>query len=322
MVLRRFRESGKVGLWQSVSAVLAGLCCLCLASTATALDWVVEAKEAKQMLEEASGEVTILDVRSKRAFRQAHLERAQRVTWQEFSRASGKDHGELLRKDSVLQHRLRRAGVSDDVPVLVVGDPLEGWGEEGRIVWMLRTLGHEKAALVDGGHEALVGLGLEIEKGEAKKVAAGDFQVRRTSAFSVTRREVKASLESKEATFIDTREAREFAGKTPYGEARGGHLPGAWHLYFSDLLDERGEILEPAQIEARLRAMGITRKTQPIIAYCTGGIRSAWVVAVLQDAGYTGAKNYAGSMWQWAAASEEEHPLEKEAVAGEPGGKK
>lgn len=312
MVLFVFKTPGRRAPATILAAIIACMCVF-LATPAMALGWVTSPEQAKAMLasnEKEAYAVTILDVRGKKAFREAHVKGAQRVTWQEFSRASGSDHGELLEKDGVLGHRLRKVGVSNEVPVLVVGDPLDGWGEEGRIVWMLRTLGHTQAALVDGGHEALVELGVELEKGATKKVPAGDFEIDRTDAFSVTQAEVKAMLDAKDAVFLDTREAREFAGETPYGEARGGHLPGAHHLYFSDLLDEKGKILAPDALQSKLEAMGITGKSRPIVAYCTGGIRSAWVVAILQDAGYIKARNYAGSMWQWSAGEAATYPLE------------
>ena len=154
MVLSRFEVVGaqRPGLrW--LLAAMVGCVLMVWASSAAASSsgWVVTPEEASELIRAGEEGVTILDVRSKNAFQKAHIKGAQRVTWQEFSRESGSDHGELLQKDSVLRHRLRKVGVSNAVPVLVVGDPLKGWGEEGRIVWMLRALGHKEAALVDGG---------------------------------------------------------------------------------------------------------------------------------------------------------------------------
>jgi thiosulfate/3-mercaptopyruvate sulfurtransferase len=59
---------------------------------------------------------------------------------------------------------------------------------------------------------------------------------------------------------------------------------------------------------ALLKSVGVTRH-KAIIAYCTGGVRSAWLVAVLVELGYRDARNYAGSLWQWAAGPKDRYRL-------------
>ena len=68
-------------------------------------------------------------------------------------------------------------------------------------------------------------------------------------------------------------------------------------------------MLDEAVITARMEELGLTPERE-IIAYCTGGVRSAWVIVVLQHLGYSEARNYAGSMWEWSAMPEASHPLE------------
>ncbi len=291
-----------------VCGVAMFMCVVMLPLQAMAMSWVVSGKQASELINQ--GEVTVLDTRSKASFEAGHVDVSQRVTWQEFSMSKGKNHGELLRDDAVLEHRLRAVGVWNDRPVLVVGDPLGGWGEEGRIVWMLRSLGHKNAALVDGGYKALSKFGVKTSSGKASSVEVGDFKIARVGQFSTSKKMLKSTLKKENVTVLDTRELREFKGETPYGESRGGHVPGAKHLYFKDLMDKDGKVLTGKALEKVLKSHGIKGKDAPIVAYCTGGIRSAWVVAILQSAGYSNATNYAGSMWQWAAEESEAYPLE------------
>jgi len=276
---------------------------------AKATPWIVDAKKAHALLE---GGATVLDARGKIAFRSEHIENAQPASWQEFSKSSKAKKGNLL-SSKVIQAKLRAKGVSNEVPVIVVGDPKKGWGEDGRIVWMLRTMGHKNATMVDGGHSALVAAGAKTTSGAADKIVPGDFTAKRTKRYAVNEKQIREALASDtgKPAFIDTREAREYAGKTPYGESRGGHLPGAVHLHFSDLYGPDGKLLPRDKIEAKLRELGIESKDQEIVAYCTGGIRSGFFVVVLQDLGYRNARNYAGSMWEWSAMPKETHPLEK-----------
>jgi len=115
-------------------------------------------------------------------------------------------------------------------------------------------------------------------------------------------------LESGHLTTGSSCLTRALAGCVPYGEVRGGHIPGARHLYFKDLVDAEGRVLAGEALAARLGDLGVT-KTTKVVAYCTGGIRSGYVTAVLRDAGID-ARNYAGSMWEWAASPAAEYPLE------------
>jgi thiosulfate/3-mercaptopyruvate sulfurtransferase len=271
--------------------------------------WVVEASEAVEMIRRDPGRrPTLLDVRGPIRFLAGHVDGARRVEWTDFTPADLPERGKLLPDTDSLQARLRELGVSGDRPVLVYGDPLDGWGEEGRIVWMLRTLGHPAAAMVDGGYDALVEAGAPVARGRAGDVPAGDFRVQLTDAFRVDREEVRAAVDRRDVVILDTRSGAEYRGATPYGEARGGHVPGAVHLHYRELLDERGRLRPEERIRERLGEVGITRDVT-VHAYCTGGVRSGWMVAVLEWLGYD-ARNYAGSMWEWAAGPPERYPLE------------
>ncbi|MBD1930539.1 MULTISPECIES: sulfurtransferase [Cyanophyceae] len=269
--------------------------------------WVLSAEKAKKLILE---DATILDVRNKIAYLLGHIAGAVHVTWQQFSQPKLPDKGKLIDDINVLEKQLGALGIFNHKPVVVVGNPAHNFGEEGRIVWMLRTLGHSQAAFVDGGYSALVKAGVPTTWGFSHNQEIGDFIVQRTGLWEIHRDEIKASLSQQNFLIIDTRELGEYTGSTPYGEKRGGHIPGAVHFYFKDLLDKDGNLLPRDQIMDRLENLRI-ESSHPIAAYCTGGIRSAFFVAVLADLGFTNVKNYAGSMWEWSATSASNYPLEK-----------
>lgn len=275
---------------------------LLFSSSALAGGWILPAPDALPLLEDA----TILDVRSAPAFALGHVVGSARVTWEQFSQPDGPSHGELL-DDAKLQAAIESVGVRADSTVIVIGDP-QGWGEDGRIVWMLRAVGHQHAFAVDGGYAALKAAGAKTQMGTGAKPRAGKFSIAWDRKLIATTQDV-ADARSTSTVVIDVRETREFHGKTPYGEARGGHVPGAKHLWFKDLRADDGRLLPRDRIVAILAKRGITMET-PVIAYCTGGIRSGWVVMVLQSLGYN-ASNYAGSMWKWASLPAQTYPLEK-----------
>ena len=275
---------------------------------APALDWIIDADHATQLIEASPAPTVLLDARTLDAFDAEHIEGSTHVTWQEFSRQDDPYRGQLLPDIDALASRIGAVGAHPTRNVLVIGEPLDGWGEEGRIVWMLRAMGIQSAAVVDGGYSALVARTTTSPTAPLEQSPVA-FDPAPTEELTANTEEILALLAQPDVTLIDTREEREYNGETPYGERRPGHLPGAVHVYFKDLLDDDGLLRPEAELRAIFEERGITPEAQAI-AYCTGGIRSAWFVVVLRHLGYDRARNYPGSMWEWAAQPEETHPLE------------
>jgi thiosulfate/3-mercaptopyruvate sulfurtransferase len=263
--------------------------------------WVVEAPQAKALIEQGA---LVLDARDDKLKAADPVPGAVAVLWQQFSEPSLPTKGRLLADDQELSRRLQAVGVRAATPVVVLADPINGWGEDGRIVWMLRTLGHGEAVAIDGGLPALEAVGLPDIKTPS---LPGDFVVARRDDLVVTRDQLKAELGKPGLVVLDTREEREYAGETPYGESRGGHVPGAQHIWYKDLLAADGKLLPPDQLKAKLTALGVQDDSE-VVSYCTGGIRSGWVTTVLSDLGYK-ARNFAGSMWDWSAGDPGTYPL-------------
>ncbi len=245
--------------------------------------WILTANQAKQLISQGA---TILDTRNKFAWFIGHVPGAVHITWQEFSQPEKPYRGNLLKDENIIQEKLRKLGIFHSKPVIVIGNPAHNFGEEGRIVWMLRTLGHNSAAFVDGGYNALVKVGVATTLKGNQYQQIGDFVVNRTALWEIERDELKANLAENKLIVIDTRQKREYNGATPYGEKRGGHIPGAVHFYFKDLIDNKGNLLPHEEIIAKLKTIGIQHNT-PIASYCTGGIRSAFFVSVLANFGFT-----------------------------------
>ncbi|MGF1536488.1 MAG: sulfurtransferase [Elainellaceae cyanobacterium] len=261
--------------------------------------WIVSADVAVQFIRDT--DAVVLDPRTVAATR---LTRAVPITWPAFTQ-SATNRGILLDDDRALARKLEALGVSSDAPVLVAGDPL-AWGEDGRIVWMLRTLGHPAAAMVDGGHGALA-TALEQQSVDVVPPSPGSFGVNRNTTWSIDRDRLREALNSGQVAVIDSRSAAEYSGETPHGEVRGGHVPGAVHLHFKSLMDDTGHLLPRPELLARLAEAGITQD-KTVVTYCTGGVRSAWLAVVLTDLGFD-VKNYPGSMWEWAASPSDRYPL-------------
>jgi len=275
-----------------------------LSAAVLAQQWVVSGPEAIALIDQGA---TLLDARGN-GFGVRQLEGAIAINWRDFSPTASTTRGNLLADDAILTEKLQALGISTDTPVVVFANPPRGWGEDGRIVWMLRTLGHRQAVIVDGGYQALVQAGAARRTSRTPEIVPGDFTVNRVSTWTIQQQELARQLRANNVAIIDTRESREFSGATPYGENRGGHIPGARHLYFKDFLNQDGTLIANDSIIKKLSEQGITADTQ-IVVYCTGGIRSAWLATVLVPLGFQ-VKNYAGSMWEWSSGMATTYPLD------------
>ncbi len=217
----------------------------------------------------------VLDTRSSLGFLAGHVPGAVSVDWR-LGVVGGARSG-LLGDPRAVAAAFGALGVSEDRPVLVVGDWEAGWGEEGRIAWDLDYLGHGRTYVLEGGMATWSG---ELELGSTTPVPAL-FTAAPREELRATRAEIKAG----DALILDVREPDEYAGSNLYLAEYGGHVPGAVNLPWRLLVGEDRPALP---------------RDRPVIVYCTGGVRSGLAAIWLAEHGYQVA-NYDGSWWDWAA---------------------
>lgn len=211
--------------------------------------------------------------------------------WRDFIQSDGP--GELRSVDE-LQELFRERGVSNEVPVIVYGSWKEGWGEEGRIYWQLDWLNHTKAFILYGGIFGWNGTGRGVE-------GRGDFVARPVPERNINAEQLRTRLSNNSVNVIDSRTADEYDGSTPYGSARGGHIPSSvlfnWRRVFEP--DESGNLKSPRKLRRELFDLGLARN-KPIVVYCTRGIRAGFLYAVLKWIGMESVANFPGSWRLWA----------------------
>lgn len=250
---------------------------------------VQQARDAVQ-----AGAVPV-DARGKSAWVSPRIPGSGALKWLTLRR--GVARSGLLAEDlGRLGRAIRGAGVRRDRPVLVYGDADRGWGEEGRIFWMLEHLGHGQVHILDGGFQAWQAAGLKTGR-LTSPAEPGDFEPQ-WGAGRLRVEEVIRAQQTSSHTLWDCRTQEEFEGATPFGEVRPGHIPGAKHLHWKDLLDPTGRVLQDTALRALLKDF-----RAPVVPLCTGGVRAAFCYAVLRHLGVETAL-FDGSMWEWAACSE------------------
>lgn len=247
--------------------------------------------------------VTIVDARPARAYARGHIPGAVSTPWQYFADMTGKPGepgwGTLLAKE-VLSEKLSAKGISPQKPV-VVYSKTPGWGEDGRIAWMLLMAGFTDVRMLDGGVRAWKQAGGPLVKSAEEPVKVLTEVNNLDEGYTASTDWIRAHME--EIVLVDSRTRAEFLGARKYGEARGGRLPGAILVPFEEMFDKEKRIRPTQELRELFAKAGIEPEDR-VVVYCTGGIRSAHMVLILRMAGFPYAANYDASFYEWAGNPE------------------
>lgn len=259
-------------------------------------------------LKENGNSVVILDARPEAKYKAGHIPGAINAYWQMFGNMEGKPGdpgwGTLLPKDK-LAEKIGALGISTDKEVVVYADP-SGWGDDGRIVWMLRMAGVNKSKMLDGGWPSWQAAGGEATK-DIPAPNPVDFKIAGLDeSMNTTTDWIKANMNN--IKVIDARSKKEFDGATDYNEKRGGHLPGAINLPFNEVFKDDGTLKSISELKELFTKAGL-KPEDDIVVYCTKGIRSAHATLILRMLGFDKAKNWDASYYEWAG--NQKLPVEK-----------
>jgi thiosulfate/3-mercaptopyruvate sulfurtransferase len=239
-------------------------------------------------------ELVLIDAGEAVAYRRAHLPGAVGVT-HPYLKGDGDDR--LVMEADAFEAVARRWGVSNDSPVVVYDDNASL--HSARVWWVLRLYGHERVRVLDGGLNAWLAEGRELTSAPGRP-EPGTFEAR-TDASQLCEMDELRSLLDGSVSLWDTRSDEEWDGTNSRGNARVGHLPGARHLEWRLLMQgppaRRFRPLD--EMRSELLSAGIDADT-PTVSYCQAGIRGAFGAFVLALLGNDSARNYDGSMGEWA----------------------
>lgn len=214
---------------------------------------------------------------------------------------------------------LRRWGVGDGDRIVFYDDV--GMNRQAiRGYWLLSLyrFPHDRLHVLDGGIKAWSRGGQETTREESDAATTADRRPPtlgdRDDSIVATYEEVLAwSRESSRGDdaptrILDVRTAGEWVG-TDLRARRGGHIPGARHRCFVDLLTDEGTFRPVDEMLSLIRASG-AEPDEVRATYCQGGVRAALVWFVLHElAGYDQVRSYAGSWEEWGNRSDS--PIER-----------
>lgn len=192
---------------------------------------------------------------------------------------------------------LRRLGVSADSQVVAYdGGP---GGIAARLWWMLRWLGHDAVAVLDGGFAAWQAAGGVLRSGEESR-SSGDFRPRPQPGRVLTTAELAAAVGSEAMPrLVDAREAARYRGDSEPIDSVAGHVPGAVNFPFADNLREDGLWRSPAQLRAAWRSALGGEPEAGWAVMCGSGVTACHLALSAARAGLPPPRLYAGSWSEW-----------------------
>ena len=191
-------------------------------------------------------------------------------------------------------------GVSDDSRVVLCDASGSAWA--ARVWWMLRWIGFDDAALLDGGLAAWTADGQSLST-ETVDRPAGSLTVDLRPELIVGKEEVLAAIGDDSVSIIDAQsEAQNRGEMSMYG--RPGHIAGASTVPMMSLIDETGRFRPLDELDELLAGDRDARS----ITYCGGGIAASANAFLMTRLGYKDVAVYAASLQEWA--EDESLPME------------
>ena len=254
--------------------------------------WLQENIKSKNMV--------IIDARSS-GYDTGHIPGAIRINYNDFKTQKG------LKPQAELEKMLSDAGLTRDMKFAVYDDTTASFGAAGRIFWMLEYLGCDDVHILNGGWDKWSADGRPKET-IAVKLPPAKFTAALNKDTLATSSHILSRMRDKDFAILDSRTDEEFNGWQYYGEARGGHIPGAVSISYAWMFTPEKTVPSYTNLRKIFESRGITSDKE-VVSYCTAGIRSGYSYFLLRLMGYPRCSNYDGSMLEWSA--DPNLPMEK-----------
>ena len=176
-----------------------------------------------------------------------------------------------------------------------------------RMWWMLRYLGHDAAAVLDGGWAKWMRERKPTRAGTETSRAA-TFTPRARPELRVTLADVEARVRDRAALLVDARAAERFEGQSETLDRIAGHIPGAANHFYKQNLSEDGTMLPPDALRAKFQAALGECSPNETVMYCGSGVTACHNLLAMEHAGLGGAPLYPGSWSEWS--SDPKRPVE------------
>lgn len=237
------------------------------------------------------------------AFDQGHIPGAVAFNW--FKDLEEPVIRNIASKERI-EELLGKAGISEDTTVILYGDNNNWFAAYA--YWLLKYYRHQDARIMNGGRKKWMDEGRPMAK-EETRVAPTRYTAKDPDlTIRALRDFVLGSVGGADRALVDVRSPREFTGELlapehlpQEGAQRGGHIPGAANIPWSEAVQQDGTFKPAEELEALYQGKGITPEKE-VIAYCRIGERSSHTWFVLRELlGFPKVRNYDGSWTEYGS---------------------
>ncbi|GAB3627060.1 3-mercaptopyruvate sulfurtransferase [Pandoraea terrae] len=212
---------------------------------------------------------------------------------------TGKNGRHPLPDRDELVRLLAAYGVSNGQQV--VAYDAQGGVYAARLWWLLRWLGHEAVAVLDGGLPAWQAAGLPLDAAVPEDPPQGTFTPGEPLATTADAAALERNLSTHERLVIDARAPDRYRGENETLDPVGGHIPGAANRFFKDNLGPDGRFKPAATLRAEFSQLLGTQHPERVISQCGSGVTACHNLLAMEVAGLHGASLYPGSWSEWCA---------------------
>lgn len=190
-------------------------------------------------------------------------------------------------------------GISNNSHVVIYDDK-NGSNAAARLWWMLRSIGHEKVQVLNGGIQAAEKEGLPVSAVAVIPKTVATYQSKGWLWPQATIADVEQKAQDKNYSVIDVRDAYRYKGESEPIDLVAGHIPGAVNIPFSGNLDENGLFLSPQALQEKYNAVLQDMPAQNIIVHCGSGVTACHTILAMAHAGLEIPALYVGSWSEWS----------------------
>jgi thiosulfate/3-mercaptopyruvate sulfurtransferase len=237
-------------------------------------------------------------VPGRRTFEEAHIPGADFLDLQgEFSDTTTRLRF-MMPAITQLEAAFGRHGLAGDNRVVLYSIGTMMWAT--RFWWMLRSLGFDRAAVLDGGFDKWKAEGRPTESGPARGYPPATFKAAPRPGFFVDKRVVLAATKDRSTVIVNALGAQFHKGLEPSRYGRPGRIPGSVNVPAANLVNAaQKDFTTLSDAEAKFAAQGVSTDKR-VICYCGGGISATIDLFLLHQLGHDSLTLYDGSMGEWA----------------------
>lgn len=233
-----------------------------------------------------------------RLYRQGHIPQARYADLNQDLSSTPKSYTgrHPLPDFKTLAHKLGAWGVSNRSQVVVYDDA--GGAFAGRMWWLLRTMGHDSVAVLDGGFAYWQKQGLPVTT-TLPQPTPSVFRPYVDSKQWLSAIEIENALARRTITLIDARTPERYAGLQEPIDPVAGHVPKALNRPFQRNLNKQGLFLAPQELNKQFKNLGVADHPTQTVHMCGSGVTGCHNLLAMEVAGLSGSRLYAGSWSDW-----------------------